>query len=667
MIWFKKNGEKFKLKINLLMIIGIFLRHIKAYKGIKYIPIGEKHNFVAFTGENGVGKSSILQGLDSFFNEKNYFINKGSVGEGTKDINFPYFVPIFFIPKDKIKGKSEEIVKELSDFFWNVEKTNLSPGVIGTTKDFFELREKIKDKKDSHYLLVIGEKILNTAQTYFGSFHRDLELMKKFDININDAEISKTDIDEYEKELDDHLQKNYKNLLKEIRDIYSYVYIPVEIDVQDFTKIEQTEMQKIFDKEIKAEIEKMISSKDINDINDKLNAFTDEIVSILDNKYFYDTGNRGKKSLTPRDLVEKILETYFQIRVLNKGKIGDKNAKKISELSSGEKRQALIDLICAFLKKGDEREKSLIIGIDEPENSLHTSICYDQFEKLKKVSDKNQILITTHWYGFLPVISEGVVHFLKNEEQSISFLPEIDLSDIEYKTNNNPQDFTLKSTNDLVQSIFYSLKAEKPYNWLICEGKSDKAYLDYFFEKEINHNNLRIIAVGGASLVKKFYKYLELPIEENIKNLKKGKVFCLTDTDSDTDKLNILNQKNNHFNKILKIQRLAKNQEIFTTLINFETQEKQAPINIEQSLNPTIFRETLESLNAEPKFLIWEIQDNDGNTTQENLTNIHINNYFRNVNKNDFARKYTEIIKSKQNSESYIPNWIKEIKNFFND
>lgn len=58
------------------MIIGIFLRHIKVYKGINYIPIGEKHNFVAFAGENGVGKSTILQGLNSFFNEKDYSINK---------------------------------------------------------------------------------------------------------------------------------------------------------------------------------------------------------------------------------------------------------------------------------------------------------------------------------------------------------------------------------------------------------------------------------------------------------------------------------------------------------------------------------------------------------------------------------------------------------------
>lgn len=50
------------------MLIGLFLKHIKAYKGIKYIPMGSKYNFVSYIGENGVGKSSILEAIDSYFN-----------------------------------------------------------------------------------------------------------------------------------------------------------------------------------------------------------------------------------------------------------------------------------------------------------------------------------------------------------------------------------------------------------------------------------------------------------------------------------------------------------------------------------------------------------------------------------------------------------------------
>ena len=43
------------------MIIGLFTRHYKVYKGAKYIPFGLKgiENFNLFIGNNGAGKSSI--------------------------------------------------------------------------------------------------------------------------------------------------------------------------------------------------------------------------------------------------------------------------------------------------------------------------------------------------------------------------------------------------------------------------------------------------------------------------------------------------------------------------------------------------------------------------------------------------------------------------------
>ncbi len=132
----------------------------------------------------------------------------------------------------------------------------------------------------------------------------------------------------------------------------------------------------------------------------------------------------------------------------------------------------------------------VIIWIDEPENSLHTALCYDQFEKLKIISSSNQILITTHWYWFLPIVSKWMAHFLSNNEWNIKF-ESYDLYDYRQQirqdmvTNRNqiPTDFILKSTNDLVQAIFYSLKWETPYNWLICEGTSEKIYFEYFFKR----------------------------------------------------------------------------------------------------------------------------------------------------------------------------------------
>jgi recombinational DNA repair ATPase RecF len=52
------------------MIIGTLLRHYKTYKGIHFIPCSESPNFTfnAYVGTNGVGKSSILEALNVYFN-----------------------------------------------------------------------------------------------------------------------------------------------------------------------------------------------------------------------------------------------------------------------------------------------------------------------------------------------------------------------------------------------------------------------------------------------------------------------------------------------------------------------------------------------------------------------------------------------------------------------
>jgi len=36
------------------------------FKGINFIPVGENSNFTSYVGENGIGKSSILEALDCF-------------------------------------------------------------------------------------------------------------------------------------------------------------------------------------------------------------------------------------------------------------------------------------------------------------------------------------------------------------------------------------------------------------------------------------------------------------------------------------------------------------------------------------------------------------------------------------------------------------------------
>ena len=660
------------------------MRHIKAYKGIKFVPIGEKYNFVSYIGENGAGKSSILEALNSFFNNKNYLINKNALAAGIYTIgNNPFILPIFLIDKSKVNKKKKEFEK-ISSIFWSIEKKDISSGVQGSMKDFFELREKVKDKEETHYLIVIGETNLDVShKIFFGSFHNEenflLHFLDKQSIEIKDKKPDdrKVIIEEWKKELSAKLNEgDWKQFLQEVKNLYSYVYVPVELDVESFTKIETDEMQKIFDKKLKDEIE--LALGDINlekadGINKKLDAFILEIEKTLSNEYCYETGMQRNNTVTKSDLVEKIIESYFQKRILNKkdGQI----KKKVSELSAGEKRQALVNLVYAFLIREKEREKMIIIAIDEPENSLHTALCYDQFEKLREISENNQILITTHWYGFLPIVSEGWGHFLNNNDKSEIFFETYDLydykprikKDIELSKNKIPSDFLLKSTNDLVQSIFYSLRNTEPYNWLIVEGVSEKIYFEYFFREEMKNKKLRILPLGGSSKVWELYKYLRLPID-NEKNSLDGKIWCLIDTDQQRiidEEIKYLSEDHNN----LRIRRLSnKNSNEETVLLTLNNSDTY-PTDIEQSLNPTIFKEVIDSLGLNEEYKISRIENETGNTDFiKNFKNIELEAFFKEDdggNKVLFAKKYVEAMKKIDKPEDFIPKWVNEVRTFF--
>ncbi|MDO5090335.1 MAG: hypothetical protein Q4D61_02205 [Cardiobacteriaceae bacterium] len=59
------------------MIVGVFLQHFKIYHGVNFIPISNGSSFCGLLGNNGVGKSSVLEALDCFFhyNQKTWNVN----------------------------------------------------------------------------------------------------------------------------------------------------------------------------------------------------------------------------------------------------------------------------------------------------------------------------------------------------------------------------------------------------------------------------------------------------------------------------------------------------------------------------------------------------------------------------------------------------------------
>ena len=479
------------------------------------------------------------------------------------------------------------------------------------------------------------------------------------------------------------------DLLGLINDLYTYVYIPVEGYVDDLLMLNRREMQDLMGEDITKEIDNALKrqinqGKSVIDlVNESLDTFINGInekVKKTDEKYSFNvpTGPGNKKKLTASDVRQEIVEAYFNIRTLKKDK------KEISELSSGEQRKAIIDLATAFLDGNNNNKKSIILAIDEPEASMHVSACFEQFERLSNLAQSHQCLITTHWYGFLPTIQKGSLHYVhpddrtdddidkKNEQKIISF----DLSNYIENARSFPDDVDLKSYFDLTASAI-SLMKRKKCNWVFCEGSDDVNYLTAHLGKDkINELNLRIIPAGGISNVIKIYQYLHYPFNENTekKNID-GKILCITDTDLQSLDIEYPNREKSN----LAIKRLQVNSNSVELVNHEKPAGNYSATCIEDALEPATFFECAEKIakdslnqeviNAISKVIIKPSQNYSMVFADDCwIDTTSIRNEIREfVSKNKSAISMTYLNSFDSQTTKKELQWVSDILNFFTE
>ena len=546
------------------MLLGIGLKNYKVYKNVQFIPISSGASFTAYLGPNGIGKTSIFEALDRFFNGGEWIANNESK-KGSDDSAF--VSPLFLVPVGDISltKKEKRLAGLISAFFWDFSGSPYNPFVKSVIENI-AAATALGYNKESHYLFLLG----NTHQT-------------------NEIEIPFFGND-IKKIFEEHADIEYEELpelLKKVKSHYRYIYLPAEADSLTFSRMESMYIRKLLDEDIKKKIQESISKNSIDEINRKLKEFIDQINQTLD-QYVY-KGKR-KDQLTANDLIERIFSAYFGIKVLHK-KNGGKETT-IKDLSSGEKRQALIDLSYALISRSKLKEYQIILAIDEPDASMHVAACHDQFEKIARIPTlctfAPQVLINTHWYGFLPVIRSGVAHSLSRGASSIEFFS-FNLENFREYINQNytkshgkyPKEVELKSYQDMIQSVVVSMLRDKPYNWIFCEGLSDKIYLSHYLSALVESNNLRIVPLGGFKQVRRVYEYLSAPLSDKEAGFK-GKALCIVDTDAQKEHVELKKDSKNLFFKRLvrdesKLEVLAldaDSQHSFPTEIEFALREE---------------------------------------------------------------------------------------------
>jgi len=638
------------------MIIGVFLRNIKTYQGINYIPLSNGENFCGLVGENGIGKSSVLEALECFFHHKEWNYNISHKRSGLKSAK-PYIVPVFLIKKDRLSPKNIEIAEKFSQSLWNMKEEDINHfGNRELFKIFNKQRELLmrNNSFENNFLLAIGDTYDSSVSL---SIFNTLFLGKNLIAGFESSSLS-----------DEELEI-LKPLCDELKNIIEYIYIPKDIDPESFVQLETKEIQALMGENLIEILQRIVTATQIQTINNDLNRFIDELSNKLD-KYAFRTPTDRQQNLRKNDIYSLIIQSFFKIRKLHK--LEGSHWLEISALSSGEKQKAIIDLAYNLIIFHRKNSDNLIFAIDEPEASLHMSACYDQFAALFEISQHcEQLLFTTHWYGFIPTTEKGYVSIITKKDG----IHQIDLVNIagyredlkqEIKTSKGllPFDIRLKSLNDFIQSILTSTLSNEPYNWIICEGTSEKIYFEKYFESLIVEKKLRIIPVGGASEIKRIYQYLLVSFEEFKKEIH-GKVIMISDTDADL----VTYQTRDEIKNLICRRIVNVPKDNTTKLIKIESNPVSPKTEIEDCLNGLLFMTTLLEFKSEYPELLNFVNESLLNSEEvmhfafdfKQSEIIAIDDFFnRDNNKYRFAIKYSDKI-----SKSYkIPSWINEIKDF---
>lgn len=590
-----------------LMIAGIFMRGYKAFDKITYVPITEKAKFSAFIGDNGAGKSSILEALDTFFNNERFNRNKTQQKRGQSRLeDVAFAAPIFILTSEEIKNLSEDqtrLLKAISKYLKNIPSSH---------SQLAELKNHLSEIENIEEYFVVGLARYSDDKTYqdflinTGLHNHIYRRRTEYDLTENDFG---------DKVGNDRPFKHLNSLRAAIIKQYSYIYIPVEANEEDFSKLESKTVERLSDNDLFQDISRIVDAKKVSTkINTHLDTYLNEIEQNLDGLKYH-SAYRIKFTYTL--LVEKIIEGYFSTKILHQG---DPKVP-ISDLSAGEKRQALLAFSTALLERASAKTgtfRKVVFALDEPESSLHISRVFGQIERLKAIAQNcAQVLITTHWYGFIPVLDEGWVHSLTQEANETE-IDSINLENFYHQTRNlksntkgeRPLDANLKGNSELVQSIINSTVNETPYTWIICEGCTDAIYLKSF----LNINNIRIIPVAGARNVIKLYKLLH-PVVDDYRDRIKAPILCLIDTDDELPKLEGIQTS---IPKKLLFRRLCNDpRDHHKTILVNESSTLAGPTAIEDVLPPKLYIKVLETYKDELGF----------NPKDKKSTGNHSNSY----------------------------------------
>jgi putative ATP-dependent endonuclease of the OLD family len=251
-------------------------------------------------------------------------------------------------------------------------------------------------------------------------------------------------------------------------------------------------------------------------------------------------------------------------------------------------------IVALFRALVDSDKGGNIFIIEEPETYLHEHFQEYFYDVLIKLSEKNQVIITTHSKKFINIFKPESILRFKNEqylktEVVQNAIPAIEIPEkIGELTLHSIDDFALylKSLEPNLNNIVFSSKV------IIVEGPHDLLAYKTFLSKKYNlaFNNIAIVSAWGKDTIKpvvQICQRYEIPY------------FVIHDWDLQDDKIEI-EEKNIAYSKLDTAEKAQFTKNLTILAVAKEDNVHQNKRNLESVLNIKVkgTTEVFEKLNA---------------------------------------------------------------------
>lgn len=477
-----------------MKIKQIKIENFRAYENETII---ELNNLNVFVGKNDIGKSTILEALDIFFNE-----NKGIVKIDKDDIN----------KQCKNNGNTEikisVVFEELPETL-TIDSTNPT-----TLAEEYLLQNDGTLEVIKKYPNAGAQKIFIKANHPTNPACSDLLLKKNADLKklltdiecedkTKNAVIRKSiwnhysddlQLDEIEIELAKLDAKNTWEQLKNYMPLYSLfqsdrknsdgdseVQDPMKLAVQEILK--DVELKSILDK-VAEEVEKKlteVSSKTLEKLNEMNPEIADSLTPIIP---------------SPESL--KWVDVFKSVSIVCDEDI------PINKRGSGVKRLILLNFFRAEAERRKRAENipSIIYAIEEPETSQHPNHQRKLIEAFIELSsaDKTQIILTTHSPFIVKLLEFEHLQLIKNGNGKEVI--NVESGDLPYPSLNEVNYLAFGESNDEYHNELYGFieseqllndfKTNKEtilYNRLLSNGniREEQKIINEYIRHQIHH------------------------------------------------------------------------------------------------------------------------------------------------------------------------------------